>query len=104
MKHLSAALALLLALLPAHAMAACGKTGSASSPAAVVQAQVDAYNAHDVDAFVACYADDASLSYVSGEKPPIQAQPPSAGPSGFLPGSPRASVWKSSGASSTTRW
>ncbi|KPC54072.1 nuclear transport factor 2 family protein [Amantichitinum ursilacus] len=27
-------------------------------PAALIQAQLDAYNAHDIDAFVACYAED----------------------------------------------
>ncbi len=32
-----------------------------SSPAAVVQRQLDAYNARDVDALVALYADDARL-------------------------------------------
>src|SRR5476649_1431171 len=31
----------------------------ASTPEAVVQAQLDAYNAHDVDALIAIYADDA---------------------------------------------
>jgi len=31
---------------------------SDSTPAAVVQAQLDAYNAHDIDALVAIYADD----------------------------------------------
>ena len=32
-----------------------------SDPAVVVQAQLDAYNAHDVDALVAIYAADAQL-------------------------------------------
>ena len=31
------------------------------SPEAVVQAQLDAYNAHDLDAFVATYAEDVEL-------------------------------------------
>src|SRR4051794_40752149 len=32
-----------------------------SGPEAIVQAQFDAYNAHDIDAFVAAYAEDAQL-------------------------------------------
>lgn len=32
-----------------------------SSPEAVAQRQLDAYNARDLDAFVACYADDVEL-------------------------------------------
>ena len=32
-----------------------------NSPESIVQRQVDAYNAHDIDAFVATYADDAEL-------------------------------------------
>ncbi len=32
-----------------------------NSPESIVQKQVDAYNAHDVEAFVATYADDAEL-------------------------------------------
>ena len=31
------------------------------SPEPVVQAQLDAYNAHDLDAFVACYAEDVAV-------------------------------------------
>ena len=34
---------------------------SPPEPEAVVQAQLDAYNAHDVDAFVATYAEDIQL-------------------------------------------
>jgi hypothetical protein len=33
----------------------------ASPAAAVVQAQLDAYNAHDLDAFVATYSDDVTI-------------------------------------------
>lgn len=36
-------------------------TGPALDPEATVQAQLDAYNAHDIDAFLATYADDAQL-------------------------------------------
>jgi hypothetical protein len=34
-------------------------TSLSSDPAAVVQRQLDAYNAHDVEAIIAAYADDA---------------------------------------------
>ena len=33
----------------------------AASVAAIVQRQLDAYNARDLDAFVACYADDVEV-------------------------------------------
>ena len=33
----------------------------AATPEAVVQAQVDAYNAHDIEGFLATYADDAEI-------------------------------------------
>jgi len=34
---------------------------AATDPEAIVQAQLEAYNAHDIDAFVATYADDAQI-------------------------------------------
>jgi hypothetical protein len=37
------------------------------SAADVVARQVDAYNAHDLESFVACYADDIVLSTGDGE-------------------------------------
>jgi hypothetical protein len=39
----------------------CARGGDISSPEAVVQAQLDAYNARDMDAFLATYSDDAEL-------------------------------------------
>lgn len=60
-----------LALLPWHAIAAtCSSTSS--DPAQVVNAQFAAYNAHDVDAFAACYADDVSIISLDGKRPPIK--------------------------------
>ena len=47
------------------------------TPEALVQAQLDAYNAHDLQAFVACYSDDI-LVY----RPPV-AQPALAGKAAF---------------------
>jgi hypothetical protein len=66
--------AALLALPSLPAMAACGNTSAASSPAEVVQAQVDAYNAHDVEAFATCYADDASVVDLAGKRPEVRGQ------------------------------
>lgn len=43
--------------------------GDASDPASVVDAQVAAYNAHDVDAFAACYAADVRIHDLSGRNP-----------------------------------
>ncbi len=37
-----------------------------SSPEAVVQQSIDAYNAHDLDAYIACWAPDATLGQIGG--------------------------------------
>lgn len=63
-----AALGVLSLLLPLSA-AACGKS---ADPAAVVQAQVEAYIAHDIDAFAACYADNVTITDLSGKRPVIK--------------------------------
>ena len=49
----------------------CGDT---ARPIDVVQAQVDAYNAHDLDQFLACYADDATLYDLSGKQPVVHGR------------------------------
>lgn len=67
-------LAALLASASLPAAAACGNTSATSSPAEVVQAQVDAYNAHDLAAFTACYADDARVIDLSGKRPERKGQ------------------------------
>lgn len=56
---------------PLSAMA-CGKS---ADPAQVVQAQDDAYNAHDVDAFAACYADNVTITDLSGKEPVVKGIP-----------------------------
>ncbi len=33
----------------------------------LIQRQLDAYNAHDIEAFLACYADDAVLAGLNGD-------------------------------------
>jgi putative hydrolase of HD superfamily len=70
--RLAGLIAALLALPSLPTMAACGNTSATSSPAEVVQAQVDAYNAHDIAAFVACYADDASVVDLAGKRPELK--------------------------------
>ena len=70
-------LALILTLgLAGHsaAMAQSPKTcgAASSSPDDVVQAQVDAYNAHDVDRFASCYADDVTLKSLAGDRPDVK--------------------------------
>jgi putative hydrolase of HD superfamily len=70
----SIASALVLALLSAPAAAACGSTTASSRPEEIVQAQVDAYNAHDARAFADCYADDARLAGLSGKSPPVEGK------------------------------
>jgi uncharacterized protein (TIGR02246 family) len=90
MKPSIAIATMLLTLLPVHARAACGSTDAASTPAQVVQAQVDAYNAHDIEALAACYADDASLVYLSGERPPIKGKDAIRKVFGFLARQPKA--------------
>ncbi|KRE92475.1 hypothetical protein ASG87_00735 [Frateuria sp. Soil773] len=54
--------------------AACGTTDASSRPDQVVQAQVAAYNAHDIEAFAACYADDVSIVDLSGKRPEVKGQ------------------------------
>jgi hypothetical protein len=55
----------------AHVLIACALLASTAlaepTPEAVVQAQLEAYNARDIDAFVATYADDAKLFELPGK-------------------------------------
>ena len=37
-----------------------------SASADLIQRQLDAYNAHDIEAFMACYAEDAQLAGLNG--------------------------------------
>jgi hypothetical protein len=60
---------LLAAAVPCSAVTPCG---TSSDPAAVVQAQVDAYNKHDVEAFLSCYADNATVYWLDGHKAPAK--------------------------------
>jgi uncharacterized protein (TIGR02246 family) len=67
--QLLSVLVLASAAVPCVAAPTCG---SSVDPAAVVQAQVEAYNKHDVDAFLSCYADNATITWLDGKKPPVQ--------------------------------
>ena len=67
-----AVLALFLVAPYAISAHACGTTSAAVD---VVQAQVDAYNAHDVEAFARCYADDVTIHDLSGAAPPVKGIP-----------------------------
>lgn len=87
--RLALASSALFALGCSHAQAACG-SGDSGTPEQIVQAQVDAYNAHDVGALAACYADDARLVYLSGEHPPIEGKDAIRTAFGFLATQPKA--------------
>jgi putative hydrolase of HD superfamily len=68
MLKIAAIFALSMLLPPLSAMA-CGNPSA--DPVKVVQEQVDAYNAHAIDAFAACYADNARIYDLSGKRPVI---------------------------------
>jgi len=42
------------------------------TPEAIVQRQLDAYNARDLDAFVACYADDVEVYRMPSAQPALR--------------------------------
>ena len=46
----------------------------AVTPEAVVQAQVEAYNSHDVDGFADCYAENAAIRDLSGKRPELDGR------------------------------
>ncbi len=62
--------ALRLRMAQAAAPAAAASCGNSADPEKVVQAQLEAYNAHDLDTFVACYADEVTIHSLSSGKPP----------------------------------
>lgn len=78
-----------VAASPAKA-ASCGHTTATSSPTDVVQAQVEAYNAHDLEAFAACYADDARVIDLAGKRPDVSGQAALRKAYGFLGKVPKA--------------
>jgi hypothetical protein len=54
--------------------AACLAPGVEPTPAAVVDAQFAYYNAHDVEAFASCYAENVEMAYLDGSRPPIRGR------------------------------
>jgi putative hydrolase of HD superfamily len=46
------------------------------TPEAVVQKQVDAYNAHDLDSFISCYGDSIEFRTMDGKVGPEKGLPP----------------------------
>ena len=62
-------LLLLTSAAPCWAAPACS---SSPDPAAVVQAQVEAYNRHDLDTCLSCYADNATVYWLDAKKPPVK--------------------------------
>jgi hypothetical protein len=79
-------LALPLSLLSMQAMAACG---TSTDPEHVVQAEVDAFNAHDIDAFAACFADDVAIVDLAGKRPVRNGLPALRDAYAFLRTSPK---------------
>jgi imidazolonepropionase-like amidohydrolase len=43
-----------------------------NEPRDVIQAQVEAYNNHDLEAFIACYAGDAEIHYLEDQQPGVR--------------------------------
>jgi hypothetical protein len=75
MKRTHRSLSVLATLSAAAAShAACVPAGVEPTPTAVVDAQFKAYNAHDVEAFANCYADDVRMSYLDGKHPDIEGR------------------------------
>lgn len=63
-----------LALSAARSHAACLAPGAEPTPAAVVDAQFAYYNAHNVEAFASCYAENVEMAYLDGSRPPIRGR------------------------------
>jgi hypothetical protein len=60
-----------LCLVGTPALLLAQTCGQSSDPVQVVQAQDNAYNAHDINAFAACYADDVTINDLSGKQPVV---------------------------------
>ncbi len=54
-----------------EASLACTKS---DDPAEVVQAQIDAYNSHDVELFVSCYSSDVKIYRLNQTEPMISGE------------------------------
>jgi hypothetical protein len=69
---ISSGFATFLFLAAAVSCSAASSCSSVNDPAAVVQAQVEAYNRHDVETFLSCYADNATVYWLDGHKQPAK--------------------------------
>lgn len=67
-------MACVLALVAAPSNAACLASGAQATPAAVVDAQFAYYNAHNVEAFASCYAENVEMVYLDGSRPAIRGR------------------------------
>jgi hypothetical protein len=63
--------------------------GNSQDPVQVIQTQLDAYNAHNLDAFAACYADDVTITDLSGKRPIIHGVAALKTTYAFLPKAPK---------------
>ena len=63
---------LAVAAMPSHA--ACLAPGIEPTPSAVVDAQFAYYNAHNVEAFASCYAENVEMVYLDESRPAIQGR------------------------------
>lgn len=63
-----------LALAAAPSYAACLASGVEPTPSAVVDAQFAYYNAHNVEAFASCYAENVEMVYLDASHPVIRGR------------------------------
>ena len=63
-------------LVLATALAVQAAPSAAITPEALIQKQVDAYNAHDLDAFVACYGEAIEFRTMDGKVGPEKGLAP----------------------------
>ena len=63
-----------LALAATQSHAACLAPGVEPTPSAVVDAQFAYYNAHNVEAFASCYAENVEMVYLDGSRPAIRGR------------------------------
>lgn len=64
--------ALVFTTMSSHA--ACLAPGVEPTPAAVVDAQFTYYNAHNVEDFASCYAENVEMIYLDGSRPAIRGR------------------------------
>ena len=63
-----------LALMATPSYAGCLPPGVQATPSAVVDAQFAYYNAHEVEAFASCYAENVEMVYLDGSHPAIRSR------------------------------